>query len=95
MALPREANTTRAESARILITDSDNRSALAATRSLGRAGYQVFTAGEAHPSLASASKYSSGFDIRGVYKHLARHLLTAHRFAPASRFSCQLGAEDG
>jgi predicted ATP-grasp superfamily ATP-dependent carboligase len=47
--------------ARILITDSDNRSALAATRSLGRAGYTVFTAGEAHPSLASVSKYSSGF----------------------------------
>jgi predicted ATP-grasp superfamily ATP-dependent carboligase len=46
---------------RILITDSDNRSALAATRSLGRAGYAVFTAGEAHPSLASVSKYSSGF----------------------------------
>lgn len=46
---------------RILITDSDNRSALAATRSLGRAGYTVFTAGEAHPSIASVSKYSSGF----------------------------------
>jgi len=61
MSSLREANTTRSEPARILITDSDNRSALAATRSLGRAGYEVFTAGEAHPSLASVSKYSSGF----------------------------------
>jgi len=61
MASPRETNPTRSEPARILVTDSDNRSALAATRSLGRAGYTVFTAGEAHPSLASVSKYSSGF----------------------------------
>jgi predicted ATP-grasp superfamily ATP-dependent carboligase len=57
----REANTTRSEPVRVLITDSDNRSALAATRSLGRAGYQVFTAGEAHPSLASVSRYSTHF----------------------------------
>ena len=62
MPSPREANTTRSEPVRVLITDSDNRSALAATRSLGRAGYKVFTAGEAHPSLASVSKYSARFD---------------------------------
>ncbi len=62
MAAVRETHPTRSEAARVLITDSDNRSALAATRSLGRAGYQVFTAGEAHPSLASASRYSSKFE---------------------------------
>ncbi|MBL8268389.1 ATP-grasp domain-containing protein [Steroidobacter sp.] len=47
---------------RILITDGDNRSALAATRALGQLGHQVFIASEAHPSLASASKYAAGFD---------------------------------
>jgi predicted ATP-grasp superfamily ATP-dependent carboligase len=47
---------------RILITDSDARSALAATRSLGRHGHEVFTAGSTNPSLASVSRYSSGFD---------------------------------
>ncbi|MET0533573.1 MAG: ATP-grasp domain-containing protein [Steroidobacter sp.] len=61
MASAREANTSRSEPVRILVTDSDNRSALAATRSLGRAGYKVFTAGESHPSLASVSRYSVGF----------------------------------
>jgi predicted ATP-grasp superfamily ATP-dependent carboligase len=47
---------------RVLITDSDGRPALAATRSLGRHGHEVFTAGSAHPSLASVSRHSSGFD---------------------------------
>lgn len=46
---------------RILITDSDSRPALAATRSLGRKGYSVFTAGERSLSLAAASRYSSKF----------------------------------
>lgn len=47
---------------RILITDGDNRSALAATRSLGQLGHEVFVASEAHPSLASVSKHAAGFD---------------------------------
>jgi predicted ATP-grasp superfamily ATP-dependent carboligase len=46
---------------RILITDSDNRSALAATRSLGRQGHQILVAGEKFPSLAAASKYCKQF----------------------------------
>src|SRR5690606_26280889 len=46
----------------ILITDSDNRSALAAVRCLGQLGHTVFTAGEHHPSLASVSRHSAGFD---------------------------------
>src|SRR4030095_13741659 len=45
---------------RILITDNDSRSALAATRSLGREGHTVIPAGERH-ALADASRYSSGF----------------------------------
>lgn len=44
---------------RILVTDADNRSALAATRSLGRRGDVVVVAGERHPGLASASRYCS------------------------------------
>lgn len=47
---------------RILITDSDIRSALAAVRALGRRGHEVFVAGERHPSLASVSRYCAGFE---------------------------------
>src|SRR5690606_27325984 len=45
------------EGLRILVTDSDARSALAAVRSLGRAGHHVVAAGPRHPSLASVSRY--------------------------------------
>lgn len=47
---------------RVLITDADNRSALAATRSLGARGHTVIVAGERHPALASVSKYASAFE---------------------------------
>jgi predicted ATP-grasp superfamily ATP-dependent carboligase len=47
---------------RVLITDSDNRSALAATRSLGKRGDVVITAGDRSSSLAAVSRYSSGFE---------------------------------
>lgn len=47
---------------RILITDGDNRSALAATRALGQLGHEVFVAADVSPSLASVSKYAAGFD---------------------------------
>jgi predicted ATP-grasp superfamily ATP-dependent carboligase len=46
---------------RVLITDSDNRSALAATRSLGKQGHFILTAGESKASLAAVSRYSSAF----------------------------------
>lgn len=45
---------------RVLITDSDSRQSLAATRSLGRAGHAVINASERHPSIAGSSKYSRG-----------------------------------
>lgn len=48
---------------RVLITDSDNRSALAATRSVGKLGHTVITAGEHNPSLASVSRYSSAHEV--------------------------------
>jgi predicted ATP-grasp superfamily ATP-dependent carboligase len=43
---------------RVLVTDSDNRSALAATRSLGRNGHHVVVAGERADGLAAASKFA-------------------------------------
>ena len=46
---------------RALITDSDNRSALAATRSLGAAGYEVFVMGEKAETIAAVSKFCSRF----------------------------------
>lgn len=45
---------------RVLIADSDSRQALAATRSLAKAGHVVFNAAERSPSLAGSSKYSDG-----------------------------------
>ena len=41
----------------ILITDGENRSALATARSLGRKGCKVVVAGMSEPTLASSSKY--------------------------------------
>ena len=42
---------------KILVTDGENRSALAVTRSLGRKGCHVFVSGSRKDNLASASKY--------------------------------------
>ena len=47
---------------RILVTDGNTRSALAAVRSLGRAGHTVFVAAAAQPSLAGVSRYAAGLD---------------------------------
>ncbi len=44
---------------RVLILDANQRSALAATRALGKYGVQVFTADEFSDTLAANSKYSS------------------------------------
>lgn len=41
----------------ILVTDGDQRSALAAVRSLGRAGYRVIVGDATHPNLAAQSRY--------------------------------------
>lgn len=42
---------------KILVTDGDNRSALAATRSLGRKGHKLYVGAEKAKSLASSSRY--------------------------------------
>lgn len=47
---------------RVLITDADNRSALAATRSLGARGHTVIIAAERQPALASVSRYASAVE---------------------------------
>lgn len=42
---------------RVLVTDGNNRASLAITRSLGKAGYKVFVAGETKRNLAGSSRY--------------------------------------
>ena len=42
----------------IVVTDADERAALAVTRSLGRAGWRIVTCGNAPTSLAGRSRYS-------------------------------------
>ncbi len=44
----------------VLVTDGEQRAALAAVRSLGRAGHRVFVCGSAERSLAAASRYARG-----------------------------------
>src|SRR5262245_48037750 len=62
---------------RILVTDGNTRSALAAVRSLGRRGHEVIVAATSHPSLAGASRHAAGL---AVYPDPARD---AHAFMPA------------
>ena len=45
---------------KVLVTDGDNRAALAVTRALGRAGHEVIVAAKQSPSLAQASRYCAG-----------------------------------
>lgn len=45
---------------RVLVTDGDNRAALAITRSLGRAGHHVIVGERQAPSLAQTSRYCAG-----------------------------------
>ncbi|MDY6945278.1 MAG: ATP-grasp domain-containing protein [Pseudomonadota bacterium] len=49
-------------SMRVLITDADNRSALAATRSLGARGHTVIIAAERQPALAAVSRHASAVE---------------------------------
>ncbi len=44
-------------SLKVLVTDGNNRAALAITRSLGKRGYTVYVAGESRRTLAGASRY--------------------------------------
>jgi predicted ATP-grasp superfamily ATP-dependent carboligase len=73
--------------ARILITDGDSRSALAATRSLGRRGHEVFTAATTATSLSGVSRHSRAafrypdpaVDSAGFVDAIA-NLAAQHRF---------------
>jgi predicted ATP-grasp superfamily ATP-dependent carboligase len=47
---------------RVLITDADNRSALAATRSLGARGHTVVIAAERQPALAAVSRHAAAVE---------------------------------
>lgn len=47
-------------SVEVLVTDGEQRAALAVVRSLGRAGYRPFVASSAGRSLAGASRYAAG-----------------------------------
>jgi predicted ATP-grasp superfamily ATP-dependent carboligase len=49
-----------AVSRRVLVTDGEQRAALAATRSLGTAGHPVFTCSHRAPSISGASRFSRG-----------------------------------
>ena len=55
--IPLESPESYSRYERVLILDGDTRSALAATRSLGRRGVPVVVAGETARTLAGASKY--------------------------------------
>ena len=44
---------------KVLVTDGNNRAALAITRSLGREGYEVIVGAEILPCLASTSRFCS------------------------------------
>lgn len=54
---PYVTNKRQRTSARILVLDGDERSALAVTRSLGRRGIEILVGAESSRSLASSSKY--------------------------------------
>lgn len=55
---------------KVLVTDGDNRAALAVTRALGRRGHEVVVAEKRIPSLAQTSRYCAH---RAVYPDPARH----------------------
>jgi len=52
----------------VIVTYARVRSALAATRSLGRKGIKVITADERYPSTSFFSRYSSSYFIYPSYK---------------------------
>jgi predicted ATP-grasp superfamily ATP-dependent carboligase len=75
--------------ATILVTDGDERSALAVVRSLGRSGHRVVVAAQRVPSLAGSSRFASESVV------LPSPLASPDRFAELAgelvrRFSCAL-----
>jgi predicted ATP-grasp superfamily ATP-dependent carboligase len=76
-------------SRRILVTDGDQRSALAAVRSLGRAGHRVWVASRRGASLAGASRHVTGDVAVGDPLEAPRRFAEAVGGA-ANRFEVQL-----
>jgi predicted ATP-grasp superfamily ATP-dependent carboligase len=64
----------------VLVLDADQRSALAAIRSLGRRGIPVVAADECRPSLGGASRYcADSFEYPSPYSEPDRFLEVLHR----------------
>lgn len=70
---------------RVLVLDGNQRSALAATRALGRQGIPVVVAGETRKTLAGSSRYrSDGFVYPSPYEH-PEHFIATIRAEAAAR----------
>lgn len=72
----------------ILVTDGDERSALAVVRSLGRAGHKVYVCSTSGQSIAGASRHASGEQI------VAPSLTSADSFAREIRSLIELWGID-
>jgi predicted ATP-grasp superfamily ATP-dependent carboligase len=70
----------------VLVTDGDQRAALAVVRSLGRAGYEVHVCSVRRKSIAGASRYSSGnHAVADPLRHSELFLSDLERVAAATR----------
>lgn len=71
---------------RVLVTDGDQRAALAVVRSLGRAGYEVNVCSFRPRSIAGASRYSSGrYKVPDPLRHSESFLSDLERLVTATR----------
>lgn len=70
----------------VLVTDGDQRAALAVVRSLGRAGYKVHICSVRPRSIAGASRYSSGnHKVADPLRHSESFLSDLERLVAATR----------
>lgn len=70
----------------VLVTDGDQRAALAVVRSLGRAGYKVHVCSVRLESIASASRYSSGsYKVADPLRHSESFLSDLEQLVAATR----------
>lgn len=71
---------------RVLVTDGDQRAALAVVRSLGRAGYEVSVCAVRPSSIAGASRYSSGsYKVADPLRHSESFLSDLENLVVATR----------
>lgn len=70
----------------VLVTDGDQRAALAVVRSLGRAGYKVHTCSVRPSSIAGASRFSSGnYKVADPLRHSESFLSDLEQLVAATR----------